>query len=272
MTWDFTVITPSGIEPITLDEARKQCSLDGTTDHDDKLSGYIRMARQAFEQWTPSVANQQTIEQVMDSWPRADRFCLIKRPAIAVSLFTWTDSGGTVTTMASGTDYLLDTSKDPAEIVLPYNGNWPTATLYPASPVKVRYTAGLGRDIAFTAAVTDICTATAHGLTDGRDVLLRTTSSLPTGLALDTRYYIRDAAADTFKLAATPGGSGVDITAVGSGVHTLTTGISWDIRAGMLLMIGMLFTQREEVIVGQTATIATRLPLGVDQFWANARY
>jgi len=74
----------------------------------------------------------------------------------------------------------------------------------------------------FTAATTDVCTAANHGFRDGTQVKVVTTSALPTGLILETVYYIRDSALDTFKLAATSGGTAIDITGVGTGTHTIS--------------------------------------------------
>jgi hypothetical protein len=58
-------------------------------------------------------------------------------------VITYTDSDGTVTTMTVTTDYLVETNGEGiGRIVLPYEGTWPTATLYPSNPIKIRYTCG----------------------------------------------------------------------------------------------------------------------------------
>jgi len=79
---------------------------------------------------------------------------------------------------------------------------------------------------AFTAAVTDIITDTAHGLVNGDRVELTTTDTLPAGLALNTIYYVMKIDADTFKLSADKSvdgkGTPVDITDTGTGTHTWT--------------------------------------------------
>ena len=74
----------------------------------------------------------------------------------------------------------------------------------------------------FTAAVTNICTSTAHGLENGDRVVLTTTTTLPAGLALATVYYVRDKATNTFKLALTAEGDVIDVTNTGTGTHTWT--------------------------------------------------
>jgi hypothetical protein len=74
----------------------------------------------------------------------------------------------------------------------------------------------------FTAATTDIITATAHGLIDGTRITVSSSTTLPGGLASSTNYYLRDTTTNTFKVSTTPGGTAVDITDTGTGTHTLT--------------------------------------------------
>jgi hypothetical protein len=59
-------------------------------------------------------------------------------------------------------------------------------------------------------------------LSDGQAVRLTTTDTLPGGLSLNTTYWVRDSSTNTFKLAATSGGSAIDITSAGVGTHTWT--------------------------------------------------
>jgi hypothetical protein len=82
-------------------------------------------------------------------------------------------------------------------------------------------------DDTFTAATTDICTATAHGLESGDGPLrLTTADTLPAGLSLATDYWVIKIDANTFKFAASRAnalaGTAVDITDTGTGTHTLS--------------------------------------------------
>lgn len=99
----------------------------------------------------------------------------------------------------------------------------------------------------FTAATTDLCTATAHGFQTGDRVRLTTTTTLPAGLAAATTYYVIYVSANTFKLAASDAlataGTAVDVTDTGTGTHSITgyenvTGLFFEasaiaIRAGI---------------------------------------
>ena len=53
----------------------------------------------------------------------------------------------------------------------------------------------------FTAATTDVCTDTAHGLKTGDMVVLTTTDTLPAGLSTGTVYFVIRIDANTFYLA-----------------------------------------------------------------------
>ena len=60
----------------------------------------------------------------------------------------------------------------------------------------------------------DTCGRTAHGLADKQKVRAFAADglALPAGLAANTTYYVRDAAANTLKLAATESGAAIDLT------------------------------------------------------------
>jgi hypothetical protein len=76
----------------------------------------------------------------------------------------------------------------------------------------------------FTGATTDVITSTAHGLSNGMTIeVYNIGGALPTGLSAGTTYFVRDAAANTFKVALTASGAAVDITAVGTGTNYLLT-------------------------------------------------
>lgn len=69
---------------------------------------------------------------------------------------------------------------------------------------------------------TEYITLTAHGLTAGTVVQFTTSGTLPTGLSLATDYFVLYVDADTIQVSASLGGAAVDLTAGGSGTHTIT--------------------------------------------------
>ena len=70
-------------------------------------------------------------------------------------------------------------------------------------------------------ASTDKLTLNGHGMADTTKVQFTTTGTLPAGLSLATTYFVVNTATNDFKVAATSGGSAIDITNTGSGVHTV---------------------------------------------------
>lgn len=94
-------------------------------------------------------------------------------------------------------------------------------SLTATSPTAViRYTTNRSRPIGtaglaatFTAdSVTDVCTLTAHGLTDGD--LVRVTGPLP--LVSTVNYFVKVRSPNTFQLAIEPGGQAIDLSASGA--------------------------------------------------------
>ena len=75
--------------------------------------------------------------------------------------------------------------------------------------------------VAFTITIASpgVVTKTAHGLSNGDTVILETDGALPTGLSVDTQYYVVNKADDTFQLSATSGGSAINTSGSQSGNH-----------------------------------------------------
>lgn len=63
---------------------------------------------------------------------------------------------------------------------------------------------------------TDVLNSDNHGYSDGDSVVFWG-DSLPTGLSEGTRYFVRDAATDSFKVSLTDGGAAIDLTTDGDG-------------------------------------------------------
>lgn len=72
-----------------------------------------------------------------------------------------------------------------------------------------------------TIATPGVVTFTSHGFLGGERVVLQTTGALPTGLSVNTVYFVKYVDANTFNLATTSGGSNINTTGSQSGTHTL---------------------------------------------------
>ncbi len=106
--------------------------------------------------------------------------------------------------------------------------------------------------------VNDTITSNSHGFTDTQTVRVEaelSTDAIPSGLNNSTTYYIRDAAANTFKLAATEGGAAIDIGAstgfATRAFGTTTMAIAVDTTASSA--VGSATAQGEEVANENTA-------------------
>ena len=80
----------------------------------------------------------------------------------------------------------------------------------------------------------DTLTATSHGLTDGTLVAFYPTPGsgvLPEPLVMGDPYYVRDATTNTFKVAATSGGTAIDLTTDGSGTFGVNTILGYTTKA-----------------------------------------
>lgn len=133
-------------------------------------------------------------------------------PAYARQSVTWNAaSGGAVTAVS---DLVFDVALGTTTAWVGFWSAVSGGTYYGSTPVE----AGLA--VPFQARATDdIFTAESHGLVDLQSVVLVDTqgATIPGGFVEGTTYYVRDATVDTFKLAATSGGSAVDVTADGAG-------------------------------------------------------
>lgn len=85
----------------------------------------------------------------------------------------------------------------------------------------------VGSTFTFTANATTekITTSSAHGLAINDTMVFTTAGTLPAGLSLNTTYYVKTVpATNELTLSLTQGGSEVNITGTGSGIHTLKEG------------------------------------------------
>ena len=70
---------------------------------------------------------------------------------------------------------------------------------------------------------TDTFTASSHGLSNNQVLYFVTAGSLPGNVSAATKYYVVNAATNTFQISTTSGGSVLDISSNGSGTQFCTT-------------------------------------------------
>lgn len=142
MKYGTTLVTAPTLEPVTLDEAKKQVEVSGG-DHDPHLTRLVKTARQTVEQ----MLNRQLITATWDL--KLDRFpcgfyepIYVPKPPLVSATITYYDAAGTLTTLPTSV-YKVVTSREPGEIHLKFGQAWPVA-YQEAESVTVRFVAGYG--------------------------------------------------------------------------------------------------------------------------------
>ena len=133
------VITGPASEPVTLNEAKLHCHIDGT-DEDSSITNLIVAAREYCESYQNRAYITQTIEMTLDGWPRFP--VEIPRPPLAsVASIKYYGTDNVEYTLDAA-NYFVDTSSEPGRICLAHGVSLPTVTLRKISSVKITYTAG----------------------------------------------------------------------------------------------------------------------------------
>lgn len=143
--YDLVLVSGPAIEPVSLAEAKLHLRVDDDQTAEDALIlGLIRAAREQTEAQTRRALVTQTWDARYTAFPDDNgRLELPRAPLQSVASVAYLDSTGATTTLDPG-DYMVDTASEPGAVVLAYGGAWPTPTLYPLAPVRVRFTAGYG--------------------------------------------------------------------------------------------------------------------------------
>lgn len=249
------LIAPPTVEPLTRTQAKLHLRKTDTAE-DSLVDAIIAAARGHVERHCTKALVLQTRRLILDCFPAC--IDIEWAPLRAVQSIAYLDDEGELQTLAAD-QYRVDKHSKPARITPAYDVTWPTTYPVP-NAVLVTYTCGYVAP--FTAdAGTDALAAAGHGLEDADIVQVATIGgTLPTGIAAATNYHVRDAAADTLKLAAAAGGAAIDITGAGTTPNVLGI-LPKEIEAAMLLLIGDLEQYRSDVITG---TIVASLPRGVE--------
>jgi len=268
--------SPPSYEPITLEEAKRHLRV--THNDDDTLIGALIAAARDKAQ---TIQDRQLVTATwvlkMDAFPSGDEIRVPLPPLQSVTSITYTDTDGVSQTMSSG-DYDVDTASEPGRIALSYGASWPS-TRTEIDAVTVTYVAGYADQqqetritplavevgdvfnilidgvvvATYTAAAATVADVTAglvaamnvSGITDSDEtthVKLLGTSGVPFEVTVTTT----DA-------------GGTDTQALSVTTVTRASGVPESTRAGILLIVGHLYENREDSIVGVSVAM---LPKG----------
>ncbi len=83
---------------------------------------------------------------------------------------------------------------------------------------------------------------TAFTFVNGDLVRIVSTGTVPTGLAIDTNYYVVSTNSTGFKLSATDGGSAINLTGEGTGTHTIYRTLNSMMAGPYIIATGITLT------------------------------
>lgn len=115
-------------EPITLDEARKQCGIASSIDfHDEEFTRLIKESREKVEKDALLICCTGTYTFKRTDWGNKEWWELPSelRPVTAIGSIAYINSGGTSTTWSS-LEYSLDTYSIVPLVRLNYGYSWPS--------------------------------------------------------------------------------------------------------------------------------------------------
>lgn len=144
-------------EPVTMAEARRQCSIaEGIDTHDSLLQILVAAARQQVEADTGLVCYTGAFTLKMTDWPADDWFSIDDvRPVTAITSITYLDGSGATQTLSTDV-YAFEVSGVKQFVRLKYGQTWP-ATRGDINGITVTFAAGYATVPAVPARVKQAC-------------------------------------------------------------------------------------------------------------------
>lgn len=230
-------------EPIHLNEAKvhvRQASSE--TVEDSEFATLISGARNQVETDTMRGICWQRWKLILDEWP--DVIEGFKCPLIAVESVKYQDYTTPTATQVTVSSSVYKVSKtEPWRVTPAFTQYW-----QPPRPelgsIEITFTAGYL--IPFTVNTTsNVLTFVDYTPTNGDSFRLSNSGGkLPSPLAENVTYYVIGASGSTCQLSTSSGGSAVDLTQAGSGLHFLGV-LPGALRTAMLKHIAVNFADRE---------------------------
>ena len=269
------VIAPPSCEPLDIAEVKLHLKQD-IDDDDPLIAAYLASARAYAENVCSKRLVSAGLALRLEHFP-CDGIRLVIGPVVAVDSIQYLDTSGVLQTLPD-TDYRVDAFSIPARIKPAIGKVWP-ATMCQEGAVIVTYKAGYLARAIFDATENTVSVENWRPLQVGDSIRLANSGgALPSGLQGKTWYYIQAVIAPgVYTLTAAPGGSVIDLTNTGSGLHFLgQPGINWSagdlpgtIKAWLLVRTDTAYSHRGENVNTRGGEI-TPLPY-VDRLLDNDR-
>lgn len=136
------IVTSATGDSVTLAEARDHLRIS-TTEDGTLITNFITVATRRVESLTNRKLMPQTWKVYYDKWPTGDSL-EIPYPmlrSISSTGVVYKDSNGDSTTFSS-TAWNSDIVSMPGRLVLDYDADWPSVTLYNNNPISVEFQCG----------------------------------------------------------------------------------------------------------------------------------
>lgn len=215
------VAAPGG-RIVTLAQAARQCKfIDPDGDTNTYLGELIDRATRFCEQ---EISGQRaflpkTYDLPLNDWSWCRPLRLPRPPLCAVAWLKYYDTSGTLATLATSGYTVRAPESQPGTIERVPFTVWPAFQGDRAFPITIRFTAGYLSPVTADAAANTL-TSTGRAFTDTQRVKAwNIGGTLPAPLQAFTDYWVVGASGQTLQLAATPGGSALDLTTVGTGLN-----------------------------------------------------
>lgn len=245
------VTTPPVAEPLSLADVKRHLRIGlDWSDEDPELQGWIAAARREAERISGQALVAQTLRYTFDEFPDWE-IELPRPPLVSVSSIKYVDADGVTQTILAA-DYSVITTRRPGIVEPAYGEAWPTAREQ-ADACQVNFVAGhpvTTVAAAISAGAQTVTPASMAGIVVGSVLVIDTG-------AKREEVAVTAVTATTFTatFAQAHGDTPVTINCVPD-----------DLRAGMLLLVGHWYRNREEVVTG---TIATQIPAAAEMLLRN---
>ena len=234
--------------PVTLAQAAAHCRVDGT-DHDVYLTALSKAATTHIQNTCNRQIAPATYVYKFDEFGEAECIELPRPPLQSVTSIAYLDTDGNSQTYSSA-NYSVDTGSEPGRVILNETASWPTTQTVP-NAITITYRAGYGSTIQPDQSANIV---TITGLTYPTDAIVQIYSeggALPAELEEAKDYYLLGmTSGNVGQLSLTSGGAAVAFTTNGTGTMYVDE-TPEALRAAIKLLIGHLFENREQVVIGQ---------------------
>ena len=151
----------------------------------------------------------------------------IVQAAATFTTLTYDDDAGNVKLVSAGVHGLTNTVSQGSDLFITWTGGTAATGFYElldADTATDEVTIDLpyiDATVTITIAAPGVVTWTSHGLSVNDTIRFTTTGALPTGLAINTTYYVKEVlSANTFTVSASAGGAAITTSGTQSGTQT----------------------------------------------------